>query len=355
MLERHQKLMHARLGDRLGDYLGALLATERVVVTRVVRLERTPTKYNYCLDLDVAGGSHGGRDRLWLSVDGDVEPSMFPSGEEERFDRRHKEYLLLQAVASAGVSVPAPVGYCDDLTLLGAPFLVTAEPPGVPISATALDDNLGDPLLLLDQLAQALASVHTITPGCPSLDFLVQPDLSPGLMRVFLYRHWLDQIGYPQPALEWVLRWLERYALPLGELTLCHGAFHAGSYLVDGEELTAIVNWEHATWSDPLEDIGSFCARCWRLNRWDQEAGGIGAREYFYRAYEQASGTTIDRQQVRYWEVMSMARRAILALRHNQCFHGGQTNCLDAALAEHLVPELELAMLWEICGRSTAP
>jgi thiamine kinase-like enzyme len=93
-----------------------------------------------------------------------------------------------------------------------------------------------------------------------------------------------------------------------------------------------------------LEDIGWFCARCWRFGRVERAAGGIGMREDFYRGYEATSGRLIDREQVRYWEVMAHLNWAIIAIQQAERHLSGEEVWLNLALTGAIVPELE----WEI-------
>lgn len=53
-------------------------------------------------------------------------------------------------------------------------------------------------------------------------------------------------------------------------------AQQAGSiiYRVDAQGLTAVLDSEFAGWGDRLEDIGWFCARCWRFAQLANAAGG---------------------------------------------------------------------------------
>jgi aminoglycoside phosphotransferase (APT) family kinase protein len=115
--------------------------------------------------------------------------------------------------------------------------------------------------------------------------------------------------------------------------------------MVDEHGLTGILDWEFAGWSDPLEDIGWFCAKCWRFGARDREAGGIGEREDFYRGYETVSGCRIDRDLVRYWEVMAHAAWAIIAIQQAQRHVSGEEKSLILALTGHIVPELEYELL----------
>jgi aminoglycoside phosphotransferase (APT) family kinase protein len=118
--------------------------------------------------------------------------------------------------------------------------------------------------------------------------------------------------------------------------------------MVDGTRLTGILDWEFATWSDPYEDLGWFCARCWRFGAWDKEAGGMGSRAAFYRGYERAAGAAVDPARVAYWEVMAAVRWAIIALQQVERHYSGKQSSLELALTGRMVPEMELDMLMQI-------
>ncbi|MEE8444628.1 MAG: phosphotransferase, partial [Alphaproteobacteria bacterium] len=109
------------------------------------------------------------------------------------------------------------------------------------------------------------------------------------------------------------LGWLERQAPRQHRSSLVHRDFRSGNFLVDDGRLTAVLDWEFAGWGDPHEDIGWFCAACWRAGGDDREAGGLTTRSAFYRAYEAAGGGPVDAGAVAYWEVMAHVRWAIIA------------------------------------------
>jgi aminoglycoside phosphotransferase (APT) family kinase protein len=177
------------------------------------------------------------------------------------------------------------------------------------------------------------------------LSFLPPSSDRPGLDRVQLYRRYLDELGDPQPVIEWGLRWLERESRSAGEITLVHQDFRTGNYLVDEHGLTAILDWEFCAWGDPMSDIGWFCSRCWRFGATDCEAGGIAARASFYRGYEAASGRRIDPGAVHYWEIAAHVRWAIIALQQAARHFSGAQHSLELALTGQIVPELELEIL----------
>ena len=114
--------------------------------------------------------------------------------------------------------------------------------------------------------------------------------------------------------------------------------------MVDDTGLTAVLDWEFAAWSDPREDLGWFCAQCWRFARPDLPAGGIGTREDLLAGYERVSGERIAPQALHYWEVLAHVRWAMIAIRQGERHVSGQEPSLELALTAHIVPELE----WQI-------
>ncbi|HEY4973152.1 MAG TPA: phosphotransferase family protein, partial [Steroidobacteraceae bacterium] len=148
---------------------------------------------------------------------------------------RAEEFAILQVAFAAGVAAPEPLWLCRDTAVLGQVFYLMRRVGGVaPGYRVVKDKSLGgDRAKLAERLGRELASIHTIKPGAPGLDFLALPKASPALDQIAVLRADLDQrvIGYP--VLEWGLRWAERHARPAGEITLIHQDFRSGNYMVD--------------------------------------------------------------------------------------------------------------------------
>ncbi|HJN24928.1 MAG TPA: phosphotransferase family protein, partial [Rhodospirillales bacterium] len=91
---------------------------------------------------------------------------------------------------------------------------------------------------------------------------------------------------------------------------------------------------------------------CWRFGANDKEAGGIGDRETFYRAYEVESGRTVDANAVRFWEIMAHIRWAVIAVQQGNRFVVDGEENLEAALTAYVVPELEYEVMCMTMGES---
>jgi hypothetical protein len=153
-------------------------------------------------------------------------------------------------------------------------------------------------------------------------------------------------------VLEWAIRWLETHLPEPLPPVLCHRDFRTGNYMVDGTELTGILDWEFAGWGDPDEDIGWFCCKGWRFARLDREAGGIAPRALFYREYEAASGRRLDPDRVRFWEILANVRWAVIALQQSdRVLRGGARDLATAIIGRRATEcELELLMLLDPDG-----
>jgi aminoglycoside phosphotransferase (APT) family kinase protein len=322
----------------LNQFLRAAAGADSFTITSAHRLSGGAIQENWLIEAQVDGGPWNGA----LSA---VLRSDAPTGVAASHSRAH-EFALLKAAFEADVKVPEPLWLCQDRTVLGRDFFVMRR-----IGGTAAGHLLakpgplgGDRVVLATTLGEQLARIHSIAP-MPALDFLpLLPDGPPALQQVARARAFLDGHHTPHPALEWGLRWLERHAPPRGEVVLCHRDFRTGNYMVDDDGLTGILDWEFAGWGDPMEDIGWFCAKCWRFGRDEREAGGVGMREHFYAGYHAVAGRAIAHEQVLFWEVMAHLNWAIIAIQQAERHLSGEEVSLNLALTGAIVPELE----WEI-------
>lgn len=297
---------------------------------------------NMRLRIEVADGANKGDFDWVLRRDA---PAVIASSRS-----RVEEYRLLQAAWAAGVAVPTPRLLCEDPSMLEAPCFLMDYVAGEasPTKLTKAADNKG----LVRDLGRNLARIHSIGPGRDGegsdLGFLGQPPENAALAVVERCRCGFDALP-ARPVFEWGLEWLERNAPGPGQVSLCHRDFRTGNYLVAEGRLAAVLDWEFAAWSDPHEDLGWICARCWRFGADEREVGGVGARDDFYRAYSDGGGVAVDPERVAYWELMAHVRWGLIALEQAERHVSGRESSLELALTAHLVPALELEVL-RLCG-----
>ncbi|MCK9988826.1 MAG: hypothetical protein AzoDbin1_05298 [Azoarcus sp.] len=322
----------------LEGFIRRKAGADRVAITQATLLSGGSIQENWLVRAELAGGNQGSELDVVVRTDA-------PSGVAGSHTRA-EEFALLTAAFDAGVSVPEPLWMCHDADVIGRQFFVMRRVQGVAASHVVSREPRygGDRGQLLERLGAELARIHSIRPPRPDLAFLPAVEGSPALHNVRRLRGYLDRHHTPYPALEWGLRWLERNAPPRGEVVLCHRDFRTGNYMVDENGLTGILDWEFSGWGDPLEDVGWFCAKCWRFGG-KGEAGGIGAREDFYRGYASVSGRRLDAENIHYWEVMAHLNWAVIAIQQAERHMSGEETSLMLALTGHIVPELEYEIL----------
>jgi aminoglycoside phosphotransferase (APT) family kinase protein len=330
--------------DAIAAFIARAAGASDAAVTVVGRLTGGAIQDNWAIDVEIADGPMAGLHEAVLRSDA-------ISGIAESWPRA-QEFALISAAHEMGVTVPEPLWLEPTGSITGRPFYVMRRIKGVAQGRRvlrSLEDEQGD--VLAHRLGLELSKLHTVVPTdklSASLAFLPEVGLDLIAQRAAHYRKALDALPEAHPVLEYAINRMEDLAPPIARLVLCHRDFRTGNYMVDGGRLTGILDFEFAGWSDPYEDLGWFCARCWRFGANDNEAGGIGAREAFYAGYAEGTGRPVDDARVRYWEAVAPIRWAIIALQQGERHASGQEPSLDLALTGLRAIECEYDLLSDL-------
>lgn len=242
---------------------------------------------------------------------------------------RAVEFAVIGAAVDAGVPTPAARWLTRGLVREGADayFLDWVEGEAIGARVTRHPSLAAAREVLPEQLADALARVHSITPEThPDLPVARPPFDHPDPARSALrfVAGMLDGLGVARPASEMVLRWLRANAPAPAGRVLCHADFRTGNFMVGPDGLRAVLDWEFTHWGDPMEDIGWLCTRDWRFGCVERPVGGLCDRDRFYAAYEKASGRPVDRARVRWWEICGNLRWGVAAAFQGKRFAEGE-------------------------------
>lgn len=322
--------------QRLERWLTEAAEANRVKLIEGGRLGGGAISLNLGITLHIDGGPHNGRHDCVLRAEapGRIAASI----------GKLREYAVLKAAFVAGVAAPEPLFLCDDPGILGRDFYIMRRAEGIGGGRTIVKSPVPQ-RDLARELGRQLGLLHRITPVTPGLDRLPEPPECPAQDSIAAYRSWMEDSARRDPVLAWGLRWLEVNAPLPGAIVLCHRDYRTGNYLVKHGKLTAILDWEFAGWSDPMEDLGWFCARSWRFGRNDREAGGIADRDDLYAGYEETAGRTVNRERVAYWEAAAYLRWAGVALQQGRRHTSGAERSLELALTGRMIPEIEMDLL----------
>ncbi|MDJ0879919.1 MAG: phosphotransferase family protein [Halieaceae bacterium] len=171
-----------------------------------------------------------------------------------------RESKVLRALQGR-VRVPEVLAWCEDVDVIGRPFLLVSHVDGVSITEELPADypDTADSVNSLgEQLVDELAAIHQVPWQDAGLADFGNPDN-------FLARQigrWRDiraQASVRElPLMDGLGQWLaDNLPTPM-EPTVVHGDYHLDNTLCrrDKPELAAVIDWELATIGDPLTDLG---------------------------------------------------------------------------------------------------
>jgi aminoglycoside phosphotransferase (APT) family kinase protein len=247
------------------------------------------------------------------------------------------EAALLRAAHGAGVLV-AEVVAAGSPDGLDPGCLVVEHLDGDTLPRRILRDDEFAPArrVLTEQTAGALAAIHSLDAdavrGLPSADPLRHP------LEV------LDALHQTRPVLELGARWLACNEPRFGATVVVHGDFRMGNFLVDGNGLRGVLDWELAHRGNAAEDIGWLCARAWRFGG-PGRVGGFGDLEPFLAAYQAAGGRRMEIDEVRWWEAYAAVKWAVICLLQASTHLSGATRSVELAAIGRRACESEWDLL----------
>ncbi|MFE3857896.1 phosphotransferase family protein [Streptomyces griseorubiginosus] len=172
-----------------------------------------------------------------------------------------REYRVVAALHGTGVPVAAPVGLCEDRSVIGAPFAVVEFVDGTVVRSAqdaallSADEQRGCALALVDRLA----ALHAVDPAAVGLAEFGRPEgyLARQLKR---WRGQWDLVRTREtPLVDRLFTALVDQLPTKGPSGIVHGDYRLDNTLLDRadpELVRAIVDWEMATLGDPLTDLG---------------------------------------------------------------------------------------------------
>lgn len=320
------------LAEDLGDRLSGLLGS-RVEVTSTKLLPGGASKEAWAVDVTTEDGA------LALLVRRAMGGAVF----DDTLSLDH-EHRVLQAAYSAGVSVPRPYGYLEDLG--GRDALVMARIQGESIGRRIVrtPELAGARAALPRQMAEQLARIHSV--AVDSVAFIPGPRVEPASPSyVAALERQLDRLPQPHPAIELGLLWLREHAPRPHGIVLTHGDFRLGNLMVDEQGLASVLDWENAHTGDPGEDLGWALVRAWRFGADERRLAGVGALDPYVEHYNTLTSRQISAQDLAFWEIAGNVRWAIGSVLQTVRHLSGQERSVELAVLGRLAAEVEYEVL----------
>ncbi len=220
--------------------------------------------------LDVEQFPHGHSNLTYLIRTGEQEWVLRRPPFGNRVKTAHdmgREYRILSRLCRVYEPAPAPALYCEDESILGAPFYLMERRKGVILRGTPPRDRPMPPELvrrLCETLVDNMALLHALDYRAAGLDDLGKPQGYVERQVTGWSKRYQDARTDDVPDLERTMTWLaaNRPAEAAGA-TLIHNDFKFDNLVLDPNDLTrivAVLDWEMATLGDPLMDLGTTLA-----------------------------------------------------------------------------------------------
>lgn len=177
-----------------------------------------------------------------------------------------REHRVITALAGTDVPVPRTHGLCEDLDVIGAPFYVMERVPGTAYARATQLQALGADRTraVTERMVDVLAELHAVDPASVGLADFGRPE---GYLERQV-RRWKKQLDSSRsrelPGMDELIARLESTIPAGGDGTIVHGDYRLDNLLVqpvgDGDEVTAVLDWEMSTLGDPLTDVAVLLA-----------------------------------------------------------------------------------------------
>ncbi len=232
---------------RLGTYLAAHLAG----ASEPIAVEQFP---------------HGHSNLTYLIHLGDRELVLRRPPFGNRVKTAHdmgREYRILSRLSPVYPPAPRPVLFCEDESVLGAPFYLMERKRGVILRRPPRSDRLLPPELvrrLGESLVENLARLHALDYQAAGLGDLGKPEGYVERQVTGWTRRYRDAQTDDLPPLEQAAAWLADNRPGESGAALIHNDYKFDNLVLDPDDLTrivAVLDWEMATIGDPLMDLGT--------------------------------------------------------------------------------------------------
>jgi aminoglycoside phosphotransferase (APT) family kinase protein len=242
---------------------------------------------------------------------------------------RQREFEMLEAVGAV-VPVPRPRWIDPEGVFLGRPSAIMDFVGGVtkPTQGSGgafsgvgiyFPPKMRGPLG--GDLIEKLASIHRFdwrTASLPNFSDPSEDPYLPALWQVNWWsRVWRDDTLHSNPIAAAAEHWMRANLPKADKVVVVHGDFRPGNFLFDEDrlEITAVLDWELVHLGDFHEDLAWILLEAYATCDEDVTvSAGLFDKEYFLSAYEQASGNSINRTTLQFYEIFCIYKCMAIVL-----------------------------------------
>lgn len=229
-----------------------------------------------------------------------------------RVDRSANNYLgttvidewgPLERLWQNGARIPQPFALEPSGTVIGDPFIVFARAPGAPVGSIYAPPTRS-PELIAD-VAGCMAKVHSVPVDAWPNATQPQGDAFFDAQHAEYLADWRalnERSAIMDACFDWIARHRE---LAYGPPALIHDDFNFNNMLVEGDRVSAVLDWEFAHVGTPAADV----AYLWYA------AQSASTFEHFLSAYEAAGGIRPPQPQLDFYLMWGQLRLGVMGFK----------------------------------------
>jgi aminoglycoside phosphotransferase (APT) family kinase protein len=249
-----------------------------------------------------------------------------------------REFRVLSKLHSVYAPAPEVLLYCDDASVIGAPFYLMQPIHGVIIRKhlpSVLDFPAETARRLSESFIDNLIRLHRVDYAAAGLSELGKPDgYLQRQVRGWIERYYGSQT-HEYPEVEKISQWMQQRTPTTIAVSLIHNDYKYDNVVLDSSEITKIVgvlDWEMCTIGDSLSDLGTALSY-WldttdpeelQENRWGPttEPGSL-TREEIVHYYSRKTGC--DASQIAFYLAFARFKLAVIVQQIYFRYHQGLT------------------------------
>ena len=249
-----------------------------------------------------------------------------------------REFRVLSKLHSVYTPAPEALLYCDDESVIGAPFYVMNPIHGIILRRhvpPGLDFPAEKARRLSESFVDNLIRLHRVDYAAVGLSDLGKPE---GYLQRQV-RGWIERYygskTHDYPEVEKIAAWMQQHMPSASGVSLIHNDYKYDNVVLDSNDITTIVgvlDWEMCTIGDPLTDLGTTLAY-WvdstdpeelQKNRWSPTnvPGSLTRGEIVYD-YARKTGT--DASQIAFYLTFARFKLAVIVQQIYYRYYQGLT------------------------------
>ena len=245
-----------------------------------------------------------------------------------------REFRVLSRLHEAFDPAPQAFVFCDDSSIIGAPFFVMQRRVGTVVrrSLPPQFDTPDAPRRMSFALVDTLADLHAVDYQAIGLGDLGKPEGFITRQIEGWYKRWNAAKLADVPAMDRLYTWLREHEPTPSTPTLVHNDYKLDNVMFrDPRDLIAVFDWDMCTIGEPLADVGTLL--CYWSQPDDPPAfqmmsmmptdARFPSRAELVQRYAERSGR--DMSQIRYYHVLGLYRLVVIVAQIYVRYQRGQT------------------------------